>query len=87
MKTLGNLNKNFIGLKNNYDWLLKITDKENLLNHNGEIIEQLKSYDCTIFFNDSTCKYWIFDFKINGIWFEATHIDCIKHVIELNVYK
>lgn len=75
---------NLITIENEYGYIIKIEDKENLLNES--IIKGLQSYKFEVYFNDLDCYYWIYDFKINSIWFELTHIDMNKCIIELNAY-
>lgn len=79
------LDSNTYVFKNNFDYTFIVEDKENLLN--DEIIEKLKAKDFTIYHNDLDCYYWIFDFKVNGVWFEATSINLVEHKIHLNAFK
>lgn len=67
------------------NWKFEIRDKNNLLTE--EITEQLKDFSEPIYFNDLSAKHWIFDFNINNVWFEATHIDCCKMYMILNAYN
>ncbi|WP_033056160.1 hypothetical protein, partial [Clostridium botulinum] len=76
---------NTVLLKNNYNWLFKITDNKNLLSCNSDTIEKLKAYNDSIFFNDLSGKYWIFDFEINDIWFEEKDMDYVERIMELNI--
>lgn len=66
-------------------WTLEVIDNNNLLNHN--IIEQLKKINEAIYFSEITFKYWMFDFKINDVWFEALKIDVNNRKIVLNAYN
>lgn len=61
--------------------------KNNLHLLDSEIIEELKTKDYTIYFNDIDCYYWIYDFKINEVWFSAKNIDMNTETIELEVFK
>jgi hypothetical protein len=71
-------------VKTNTGWILKIQNNSKLLTNN--IITELKNLDKSIYFNNTTGKYWMFDFNINGVWFEALNIDCYKKYIVLNAY-
>jgi hypothetical protein len=51
------------------------------------IIEQLKGFKDSIYFNDLSGKHWIFDFKIDNVWFEAREIDCCNMEMVLNAYN
>lgn len=53
---------------------------------NDEIIKEVENSSHTIYWSDSTCKHWIFDFKIKNVWFESTNIDMVKDEITLNVF-
>jgi len=66
-------------------WMFKVIDNNNLLN--DAIINQLKQFNKPIYFSDITTKHWIFDFQIEGVWFEALNIDCCKMEIVLNAYN
>lgn len=66
-------------------WTLEVIDNDNLLNHN--ITEQLKKINEPIYFSEITFKYWMFDFKINDVWFEALNIDCCNMTMTLNAYN
>lgn len=66
-------------------WTFKIIDKQNLLNDN--IINLLKQFKEPIYFSDITSKHWIFDFQINGVWFEALNIDYNNMEMTLNAYN
>lgn len=75
----------FEGTETSKSWKLKIIDDNNLLTN--EITEQLKNFSEPIYFNDLTGKYWIFDFKINNVWFESKRINCNKMTMVLNAYN
>lgn len=66
-------------------WTFKVIDNHNLLNDN--IINQLEQFKEHIYFNDISGKYWIFDFKIENVWFEALNIDCNNMTMTLNAYN
>ena len=68
------------------DTTITFIDKDNLLT--DTIITKLKQYfaadKATIYFNDTTCNHWMYDFKIDDVWFssksinnELTNIDLI----------
>jgi len=63
----------------NKDFTLKIKG----LIFNKKIINELKNYNFTIYWNDLECYYWIFDFKINNIWFSSYKIDMDNKIIYL----
>lgn len=67
----------------NKDFTLKI--KGIILNK--KIIKELKNYNFTIYWNDLQCNYWIFDFKINNIWFSSYKIDMNNKIISLKMWK
>ena len=67
----------------NKDFTLKI--KGFILNR--KIIKELKNYNFTIYWNDLQCNYWIFDFKINNIWFSSYKIDMDNKIISLKMWK
>lgn len=69
---------------NNYGWKLTLTGNTELLTE--ETIEKLKTYSDTIYFNDTSARYWMFDFKIDGLWFETVHIDMCTEEMEINVF-
>jgi len=67
---------------------LKIKNKEYTLKIKGfifnrKIINELKNYQFTIYWNDLESNYWIFDFKINNIWFSSYKIDMDNKIIYL----
>ena len=66
-------------------WTFKVIDNHNLLNDN--IINKLKQFKEPIYFNDISGKHWIFDFKIENVWFEALNIDCNNITMTLNAYN
>ena len=73
-------------IKNNFEWVLTLKDNLHLLD--SEIIEGLKKYNDTIFWNDADCYYWMMDFKINDVWFSANQsIDTAKKIMTLEVFK
>lgn len=74
-----------ISIKHNLGWEIKLTDKNNLLT--GDTIEELKQMNHVIYWNDIDCKHWIFDFKINNVWFEAINIDMNNNKMTLNVFS
>jgi len=53
---------------------------------NIDTIKQLKKYNFTIYWNDIDCYYWIYNFKINGIWFTSYKIDMNKRIIYLKKF-
>lgn len=54
---------------------------------NRKIVKALKKYQFTIYWNDVDCYYWIFDFKINNIWFTSyKKIDMDKNIIYLKKF-
>lgn len=63
----------------NKDFTLKIKG----IIFNKKIINELKNYNFTIYWNDLQCYYWIFDFKINNIWFSSYKIDMDNKIIYL----
>lgn len=63
----------------NKDFTLKIKG----LIFNKKIIKELENYNFTIYWNDLECYYWIFDFKINNIWFSSYKIDMDNKIIYL----
>jgi hypothetical protein len=75
---------NLIIFNQNY-WIINIIDNDNLVT--SEISEELKKLNSTIYFNNQSSKYWIFDFKINDVWFEAIDIDMCSQDMTLNAYK
>lgn len=80
----GNNNYSFEGSETGKSWDIEIKDKDNLLTNN--IIEQLKQFDKPIYFNNTNSKYWIFDFKIEDVYFESVNIDCCNMKMILNAY-
>ena len=66
----------------NKDYILKIKG----IIFNRKIIKQLKNYHFTIYWNDLTCNYWIFDFKLRDIWFTSYKIDMDKRIIYLKKF-
>ena len=40
-----------------------------------------------IYWSDDRMRHWIFDQPVDGWWYEATRIDLIENVMELNVYQ
>ena len=68
-------------IKNN-DYTLKV--KGLILNR--KIIKALNNYKFTIYWNDLECRYWIYDFKINNIWFTSEKIDMNNRIIYLIKY-
>lgn len=53
-----------------------------------EMIEKLKEEQIGIYFNDTTSTHWIFDFEINGIWFEGIEVlPNNESQITFNVFK
>jgi len=74
-------------LKNNNVWFelpifqgtiteIEIIDGDNILTN--EIITKLKEYlknETIVYFNDLSCKHWIFDFKIDNVWFTSKSIN------------
>ena len=66
-------------------WTFKVIDNHNLLNDN--IINKLEQFKEPIYFNDISAKHWIFDFKIENVWFEALNIDCCNMTMTLNAYN
>ncbi|MDU3410056.1 hypothetical protein [Clostridium sp.] len=72
-------------VKNNYGYELNLVGAVEKID-NG-IIEKLKQYDDTIYFNDLDSNYWMFDFKINDLWFSSKNIDLVKNKITLEVFN
>lgn len=72
-------------VKNNYGYELNLVGAVEKID-NG-IIEKLKQYDDTIYFNDLDSNYWMFDFKINDLWFSGKNIDLVKNKITLEVFN
>jgi hypothetical protein len=81
----GNNNYSFEGTDTGKFWEFEIIDKDNLLTN--KITEQLKNFSESIYFNDLTAKHWIFDFKIENVWFEATSVNCNNMRMILNAYN
>lgn len=73
------------GSEAQYPWVLEVIDNNHLMTE--EIAQQLKQFDQTIYFNDLTCKHWIFDFKVGNVWFESMWIDCNNMRMVLNAYQ
>jgi len=53
----------------------------------AEIEKELKEINPTIFFQDNECYYWIFDFKISGVWFEMPHQNTLTNVLPLKIFQ
>lgn len=51
-----------------------------------DIIEQIEDFKDDIFFNDLSCKHWIFDFKADNKWIEAVEVDCNNMEMDLIVW-
>lgn len=66
-------------------WIFEIRDNKNLVDDN--IADQLSNFGESIYFNDLSGKHWIFDFKINNVWFEALEVDCVNMKMLLNAYQ
>lgn len=66
-------------------WTIEVIDNNNLLNDN--IIEQLKYLNKPVYFSEITYKYWMFNFNIGSVWFEALEIDIDNKKIVLNAYN
>jgi len=66
-------------------WAIEIIDNNDFLTN--EIIKQLKQFRKPIYFNETNGKHWIFDFKIDNVWFESVQIDCNNMKILLNAYN
>ncbi|MDD2627798.1 MAG: hypothetical protein PHD20_02810 [Clostridia bacterium] len=81
----GNNNYSLEGSDTGKPWEFEIIDKDNLLTN--EITEQLKDFSEPIYFNDLSGKHWIFDFKIENVWFEATSVNCCNMYMVLNAYQ
>lgn len=43
--------------------------------------------ESTIYFNDLSEEYWIYDFKVKNLWFSSKYIDTVKKIILLEVFK
>ena len=71
-------------VENDYGYIIKIKDNNKLLSE--DILKKLQNYEFEIYFNNCDCYYWIFDFKIDLVWFESTNIDMNKNIIELNAF-
>lgn len=71
------------------DAIITITDNENLLT--DTIISKLQQYFKTdkavIYFNDITSKHWLFDFKIDNIWFSSTNMNNKLTNVDMICYK
>jgi hypothetical protein len=73
-------------VENDFNWKLTLEGDLNLLDAN--IIEKLKSYNYTIYFNDIDWYYWMMDFEINDVWFSTNKsIDIVKRTMTLEVYN
>lgn len=70
---------------NKYGYKLELIGEVEKLNN--EVIEMLKEYDDTIYFNNSNCKYWMFDFKLKDIWFSSENIDLVNKEITFKVFQ
>lgn len=68
-------------IKNN-DYTLKV--KGFILNR--KIIRVLKQYRFVVYWNNIECNYWIYDFKINNIWFSSYKIDMNNKIIYLKKF-
>lgn len=53
---------------------------------NRKIIRVLKHYKFTIYWNDLECNYWIYDFKVNNVWFSSYKIDMNNKIIYLKKF-
>ena len=53
---------------------------------NRKIIRVLKQYRFVVYWNDLKCNYWIYDFKINNIWFSSYKIDMNNKIIYLKKF-
>ena len=53
---------------------------------NRKIIRVLKQYRFVVYWNDIECNYWIYDFKINNIWFSSYKIDMNNKIIYLEKF-
>lgn len=53
---------------------------------NRKIIRVLKQYRFVVYWNDIECNYWIYDFKINNIWFSSYKIDMNNKIIYLKKF-
>lgn len=71
-------------VENDYGYIIKIKDNNNLLSE--DILKKLQNFKFEIYFNNCDCYYWIFDFKIDLVWFESTNIDMNENIIELNAF-
>ena len=74
-----------VEIKNDYGFKLTLTGEVEKLNN--EIIEGLKKYNDTIYFNDLDSNNWMFDFKINNLWFSSKNIDLVKKEIVFEVFQ
>ena len=72
------------GTPSNKTWTFEVQDSENLLN--SSIIEKIKEFNNPVYFNDISCNYWIFDFFVDDVWFEALEVNPVKMYILLNAY-
>lgn len=66
----------------NTNYTLKIKD----ITLDKETIKKLEEYQFTVYWNDVDCDYWIFDFKVNNIWFTSYKIDMNKKIIYLKKF-
>lgn len=80
-----NLKSSEVKIKNDYGYLLTIFDPDNLLTES--IIERLKRYNAVFYFKDIIAEYWIFDFKIEDVWFEAKKIVFGEKALTLKCFK
>lgn len=76
---------NVVTVKNDGDWILTISDPEQLITE--DILGKLKKYDSVIYHNDLSSKLWIFDFKLENVWFESTKINAVKRTINLVIFQ
>lgn len=66
-------------------WKIRINKGKELITE--EIIEALKDFNQPIYWNDSECKHWFFDYKIcDTLWVEGANVDCNKMIIDINLY-
>lgn len=85
MTIKGNNKYNFEGTETGKTWTFHVKDNNNLVTEH--IAAKLKDFNQPIYFSDITAEHWIFDFQIDGVWFEALAIDCNRMEMALNAYQ
>ena len=72
-------------IENINGFTIKLKGQKELIT--DSIVEELKKINPTFYFQDNECYYWIFDFKINDVWFEMPHCTEIPKELILNVFQ